>query len=110
VAETEVERAARPWPLILGAALATCTFAVYVTLLAAERNNTGPETALFAVPFLVAIGLAIGGIASHGRRRRGLAIAAGVLLLILGLLGLFSIGMLLIVSGLFCFVQLKRFA
>jgi hypothetical protein len=107
VAEPDVGRAARPWPLAFGAALAAGTFALYVTLLAAERNDTGPEVALFAAPFLVAIGLAAGGIASHGPRRRRLSVAAGVLLLILGVVGLFSIGMPLIVAGALCLLQLR---
>lgn len=96
----------KPWPLILGAAIATGTLALYVALIIGEGNNSLSDVAWVLVLILAAILAAVMGALLPGRRRL-LAVVAGAILLAMGVLGIFSIGLLLIAAAACCFLQLR---
>ncbi|MEX0790530.1 MAG: hypothetical protein WD178_07125 [Actinomycetota bacterium] len=99
---------ARPWPLALGVGLAACTLGIYIALLVSEGNNTLADVAPVLLPVQAALVTGSFGLASAGKRRRLLAAACGVLLLVVGLIGLASIGIGFLVAAGFCFVQVSR--
>ncbi len=103
-----VARPERPWPLAVGLALAACTLGIYVALLVGEGNNTFADVAPFLLPVQAALVTGALGIASHGKRRRLFAAASGVLLMLVGLVGLASIGIGFVAAAVFCFVQASR--
>ncbi len=96
----------RPWPLILGAAIAIGTLVLYVALIIGEGNNTFWDVAPVVAILLVAIHAAVLG-AFLPRHRRNLALVAGAILLVVGVLGIFSIGLLMIAAAACCFLQLR---
>lgn len=96
----------RPWPLILGAAIATGTLALYILLLIGEGDDRLSEVAPVVVILLVAVHAAVLGVVLPGRRRV-LAVVAGLILLVLGVLSIFSIGLLMIAAAACCFLQLR---
>ncbi len=98
--------ASRPWPLILGAVIAIGTLALYIVLLVREGNNELSDVAWVLVLLLAAIHGAAPG-ALLPKNRRVLAVVAGVILLGLGVLSIFSIGLLLIAAAVCCFLQLR---
>jgi len=102
-----IAEVSKPWPLILGAAIAAGTLALYVALLIGEGNNTLSDVAWVLVLFLVAIHAAVLGVVLP-RYRRKLAVGAGAILLGLGMVSIFSIGLLLIAAGACCFLQLRE--
>ncbi|HYN98323.1 MAG TPA: hypothetical protein VEU28_01470 [Actinomycetota bacterium] len=90
-----------------GAAIAAGTLAVYGTVIAGEGNNTFLEVAPFLMPAVLATLLAAAGVVYQDARRK-LAIVAGALLLVLGLAGILSIGLLLLAAAACCFWQVAR--
>ena len=102
-----VTEGSRPWPLILGAVIAAGTLALYAAILIREGNNTLSDVAWILALLLAAINAAVLGVVLP-RYRRSLAVVAGVILLGLGVVGIFSIGLLLIAAAACCFLQLRE--
>ena len=90
-----------------GGTIATGTLVVYLMVIADEGDDPFVEIAPFLVPLVLAILLAAAGIV-YPDARRTLAIAAGALLLVLGLAGILSIGLLLLAAAACCFMQVAR--
>ena len=103
----DVTEGSRPWPLILGAVIAAGTLTLYAAILIREGNNTLSDVAWVLALLLAAIHAAVLGVVLP-RYRRSLAVVAGVILLGLGVVGIFSIGLLLIAAAVCCFLQLRE--
>lgn len=103
-----IERQHRPWLVLTAAALLVLTIAAYVWIMAAEGERVG-AAAVVLVILAVALAGAIGAWRLRVPERRGLAGAgaAGVLLS-MGFLALFSIGLPLFVAGVLMLVWLIR--
>jgi hypothetical protein len=86
---------------ITAAVIATAMTGVYVVIAASEGNNEFAGVATFAVLMGIgALSAGIGSLLADGPVRIGLLAVAALVLLPIGMLGIFSIGLPLLVAGL----------
>ncbi len=95
-------------PLGVALVLGAVTLVVYVSILIAEGNDSILEVAPFLFAMLVAILALVLALAAHGRVRRAAAGVAATLFVLMGVLAIFSIGLLLLVAGGCCLLWLLR--
>lgn len=89
-------------PLIVGLILGLTSLVAYIVVWISEGNDSLGEVAPFAVPLvgaLVGVGVAI---LARGRTRTLAATASGVVFALLGMLAIFSFGLLLFAAGMCC--------
>jgi hypothetical protein len=85
------------------------TIALYLVIIVAQSERRWPRVALVLVLFAAALGCAVGASALRGAQARALAAAGGAgLLLSMGYLALFSVGLLLLIAGVMLVVWLAR--
>lgn len=105
-ASVKSDSVGRPWGLVFSLVLATAAMVIYIAYHAGtETTNTIGDLAPFMIPHFSGIALVAAGILTEGKTRLVMAGTAGVLLMVLGFLAIFSFGLLLTVAGLSCFFE-----
>ena len=91
-------RAARTWDFVpfIPAAVATAVDVGYLRLI---DSQGGEPAAWFAMGLILAAAAALYGAWRDAPQRTGVLIASGVILIVLGLLGLWSVGFPLLLAG-----------
>jgi len=96
------------WAFVAGV-VGLITLGIYVAVLVGEGNNTVSEVAPWAVAMLIASVLAlVGANASDRTLARFTLLSAGVLFGVLGVLAIFSVGVLLLGASVMSAVEYAR--
>ena len=90
---------------LTAAGLAAVMVAVY---LAAIRQQSGQPATWFLAALILGAALAAYGARIGSSYRLGVLLLAGIVLVMLGMLGILSIGLPILVAGLLCFVSAVR--
>lgn len=89
-------------PLIVGLILGLASLIAYIAVWISEENDSPGEVAPFAVPLVGAILGVVVALLAHGRTRALAATGSGVVFAVLGMLAIFSFGLLLFAAGMCC--------